>query len=305
MNISSFDFSGMTESHRQLVDACFRMAFPDECVPLLMSDSLLAAMMRLRVRLINNFGLYVLANPDADLIVEPLEKSLNPLVEDAFSRLQSYRKLTEERALLAAALSECRRVCVDVEEVNEELARFVTDAAREQRTDGVVGRIVLQLAGTVRLPAYDRAFALRILRSWISSMTADGFWLNLTEVEALERCRMLADVAIPGYVVHAELIDRCYMRYVMKENPADLHTELLRIAARCAHYTDIEKDYADADIAFLTNVLDGNISEETCLDVYCTMFDVLLQLYALDLMETIDFDSGPDPDSPGTAYPRA
>lgn len=305
MDISSFDFPGMTESHRRLVDACFRMAFPDECVPSRMSDSLLAAMMRLRVRLVNNFGLYILAYPDAGLTAESLEESLNALVEEALSRLQSYRKLTEERASLAAALSECRRVCVDVEAVNEELARFVTEAAREQRTDGAVGRIVLQLAGTVRLPAYDRAFALRILRSWISSMTADGSWLNLTEIEALERCRMLADVAIPGYVVRAELIDRCYMLYVMKENSADLHTELLRIAARCAHYTDIEMDYADADIAFLTDVLDGNIPEETCLDVYGTIFDVLLQLYALDLMETIDFDSGPDPESPGTVYPRA
>ena len=136
-------------------------------------------------------------------------------------------------------------------------------------------------------------------------MATDGSWPDLSDTEALERCRVMADVAIPGYVVRAELIDRSYLRYVMKENPADLHTELLRIAARCAHYTDIEVDYAEADIAFLTDVLNGDISEETSLDVYGIMFDVVHQLYALDLMANVDFDSGPDPESTGTAYPRA
>ncbi|MDE6693505.1 MAG: hypothetical protein K2K05_08990 [Muribaculaceae bacterium] len=295
----------MAETHRRLVDACFRVAFCSECDPSRMSDALLAALVRLRVRLINNFGLYILANPDADLTVESLEEALNALVEEALSRSQSYWELSEERATLVAALSECRRVCVDVEAVNEELARFVTDAARERRNDGVFGRTVLQLAGTVRLQASDRAFALWILRGWISSMTTDGSWPDLSDTEALERCRMMADVAIPGYVVRSELIDCCYLRYVMNENPADMHTELLRIAARCSHYTDIEVDYAEADIAFLTDVLNGDISEETSLDVYGIMFDVVYQLYALDLMENIDFDSGPDPESPGTAYPRA
>ena len=112
---------------------------------------------------------------------------------------------------------------------------------------------------------------------------------------------MLGDSAIPGYVVRADVIDRCYLRYVMKEDPSDLPTELLRIAARCAHYTDIEVDHADADIAFLTDALNGDIPTEMRFEAYTALFDILLQLYAIDLMDTIDVD----PESPGKAYPLA
>ncbi|MDE6652920.1 MAG: hypothetical protein K2K37_00845, partial [Muribaculaceae bacterium] len=108
-----------------------------------------------------------------------------------------------------------------------------------------------------------------------------------------------------GYVVRAELIDRCYRRYAMKEKSEDLTTELQLIAARCAHYTDIEVDYAAGDISFLVDVLNGDISPEKRIDACTAMFDVLLQLYALDLMEIIDFDSGHDPGAPGAEYPRA
>lgn len=307
MDISSFDIPGMTESHRGLVDYCFNVAFADGCAPSEIDDAHLAALLRLRVRIISNFGLYVLANPDVRISAEALQDTIDPLISDALSRVSRFREMSEDRALLIETLSECRAIGWDSEVVREEIARFVSDAARVRCVDGHTGLAVLQAAGTDAISGSDRAFALSILGGWLSSMTHDGSWPGVTLTEALERCRMLAEVAIPGFVVRAEQIDRCYLRYVMKENPADLHTELLRIKARCSHYTDIEVDYADADIAFLAGALQSakdmpaGMRAEAC----CALYDVLIQLYALDLMEDIEYRHSPDPDSPGTEYPRA
>ncbi|MDE6693852.1 MAG: hypothetical protein K2K05_10745 [Muribaculaceae bacterium] len=305
MDISIIDIPGMTESHRGLVDYCFNVAFAADCEPSRMGDVHLAALLSLRIRIISNFGLYVLANPDTGITPEALLETMEPLISEALSRTRRCQELSEDRTLLVKALSECRSAGCDSGETHEEIARFVSDAARARSVDGRIGLAVLQAVGTNNLSAVDRAFALKILRGWISSMAPDGSWPGLPDREALERCRMLADVAIPGYMVHGELIDSCYRRYAMKEKSADLTTELQLIAARCAHYTDIEVDYADADIAFLVDALNGDIPAEMRIDACTAMFDVLLQLYALDLMEIIDFDSGHDPGAPGTEYPRA
>lgn len=305
MDISTFDIPGMTESHRGLVEYCFNVAFAADCEPSHMGDARLAALLRLRLRIISNFGLYVLANPDTDIAPEALQEAMEPFISEVLSRARRSREMSEDRAMLVEALSECRSAGCDSDEVREEIARFVSDAACERCVDGRIGIAVLQATGTNILSAADRAFTMKILRGWISLMAQDGSWPGLSDTEALERCRMLADVAIPGYVVHAEQIDRCYLRYVMKENPADLSTELLLIAARCAHYTDIEVDYADADIAFLVDVLNGTIPDEMRIEACTALFDVLLQLYAIDLMEILDFNSGPEPGAPDTEYPRA
>lgn len=304
MDISIIDIPGMTESHRGIVDYCFNVAFAD-CEPSRMDCTQLAALLRLRLRIISNFGLYVLANPDTELTAETLRGTMSPIISEVLSRLVCRQDVSEDRALLVEALAECRSAGCDSDETHEEVARFVSDAARTRSVDGSIGLAVLQAVGTNNLSAVDRAFALNILRGWISSMAPDGSWPGLSDREALERCRMLADVAIPGYVVRAELIDRCYRRYAMKEKSEDLTTELQLIAARCAHYTDIEVDYAAGDISFLVDVLNGDISPEKRIDACTAMFDVLLQLYALDLMEIIDFDSGHDPGAPGAEYPRA
>ena len=107
MDISTVDIPGMTESHRGIVDYCINVAFAD-CEPSRMDYTQLAALLRLRLRIISNFGLYVLANPDTELTVETLRVTMYPLISEVLLRLVCRQDVSEDRALLVEALSECR-----------------------------------------------------------------------------------------------------------------------------------------------------------------------------------------------------
>lgn len=302
----------MPEFHRDLVSVCFAEAYGGERVPGELSDVELGALLRLQLKMAENMGLFLLANPVSDVSEDALHEDAGITVAEALARMRCSGDI-RQRALFAEALSETRAVD---DEIAYELLRFLEAAIKNVCEDEMVELSVVR-AFDALVPWLSRStiepervsaigeYVKSIVEGWISSVNPDGSWTGVSHKVGISRAALTSAAYIPGIRVSAEQIDSCYLRYVMRERSADVRTELLRIEARCAHYTDIEVDYAAGDIAFLVDVLNGDISPEKRIDACTALFDVLLQLYALDLMEIIDFDSGPEPDAPGTEYPRA
>ncbi len=288
----------MTEEQVRMVMECFALAFGGGVDPAVMGDAELAAFLGLQARVAGDFGLYVLADSGSGLEAADFQAVLNRCLSVAVARMGRCPDL-RGRVLFVGALSDLlRRVPVGAlsesrgfgDEVAGALVRFVEDAAASRCDDEVVRQAAVRAFDALqpwlaKAPvakgrvAAMRKYVVAVLRGWCRTMNQDGSWDGVTDGDAVERAALLSGTAISGVRIGAEMIDRCYLRYVMKDEDGALPAVLGRMEARCVHYTDIEAECAAADLAILGDALGGELTLAGRLEACSTLYNVMLQLF--------------------------
>ncbi len=289
----------MTEEQVRMAMECFALAFRRGMEPEVMGDAELAALLRLQGRVAGDFGLYVLADPGTGLEAADFQAVLDRGFSEAVARMGRCPDLRGRvpfvgalsdllgRVPFVGALSESSGFG---DEVAEALVRFVEDAAASRCDDERVRQAAVRAFDALqpwlaKAPvakgrvAAMRKYVVAVLRGWCRSMNPDGSWDGVTDGDAVGRAALLSVTAITGVRIGAEMIDRCYLRYVMKDEDGALPAVLGRMEARCVHYTDIEAECAAADLAILGDALGGELTLAGRLEACSTLYNVMLQLF--------------------------